>query len=260
MTSHMPASKLIVACHADQGLLGVAAADRAATIIRSALEKNGRARILLAAANSQRETIAALVQRTEIDWSKVEAFHLDEYIGIPAEHPASFRLWIRKHFAEKARPGLMRYLEGDALDLDVELDRYARDLFSAPVDLAFVGFGENGHIAFNDPPTAEFDDPLLLKRVQLDHACRMQQVGEGHFLDLATVPREAVTVTCSGLMRALHWVCAVPDARKARAVRAALEGPVTPRCPASLVRRHPRAFVFLDIASASLLERQRWFD
>ena len=122
--------------------------------------------------------------------------------------------------------------------------------------MAFVGFGENGHIAFNDPPVANFDDPLWVKRVPLDEASRRQQVGEGHFPDLASVPREALTVTCSGLMRATHWVCCVPEARKAAAVRAALEGPLTTACPASLVRRHPRAYLYLDAESAALLTRR----
>ena len=137
--------------------------------------------------------------------------------------------------------------------MDSEIKRYSDLLAAAPIDLAFVGFGENGHIAFNDPPVADFNDPLLVKRVVLDDACRRQQAGEGHFPDLVSVPREAVTITCPGLFRAQAWICCVPERRKATAVRNALEGPVSESCPASLARTHPNAHVYLDTESASLL-------
>jgi glucosamine-6-phosphate deaminase len=197
--------------------------------------------------------VGALVGHRKTDWAKVECFHLDEYVGISADHPGSLRHWLRIRFAEKVHPGAIYYLQSDAKELDAVIRDYASSLFSAPVDIAFIGFGENGHIAFNDPHVADFDDPLLIKRVFTDEAARLQQVGEGHFPDLKSVPPEAVTVTCSGLFRAENWICCVPDARKAKAVKAALEGPITTRCPASLVRRHPRAFVYLDRPSAALL-------
>jgi glucosamine-6-phosphate deaminase len=145
------------------------------------------------------------------------------------------------------------YLKGDAADLNAEIKRYSDLLLAEPVDLAFVGFGENGHIAFNDPPVANFNDPATVKRIELDQACRRQQAGEGHFPNEESVPKEAVTITCPGLFRAGAWVCCVPEKRKAEAVRNALEGPISERCPASLVRRHPNAFVYLDRESASLL-------
>lgn len=151
------------------------------------------------------------------------------------------------------QPGRIHYIDGQAADLEQEIARYSALIEEEPVDLAFVGIGENGHIAFNDPPVADFDDPAVLKRVVLDQACRRQQAGEGHFENADTVPNEAITVTCSTLFRVNTWICCVPDARKAKAVRDSLEGPISPACPGSLVRQHPNSFVYLDSASASLL-------
>ena len=148
---------------------------------------------------------------------------------------------------------MTHYLQGDARDLETEIARYTQLLDEAPIDLAFAGFGENGHIAFNDPPVANFEDPLTVKIVTLDDACRHQQAGEGHFPDFDSVPLRALTITCSGLFRAEAWVCNVPDFRKAEAVRNALEGLISESCPASLVRKHPNSYVFLDLPSASLL-------
>ena len=175
-------------------------------------------------------------------WTSTSAFPLHT-------RPAS-GYWIQTRLVDKVHPGRVEYLEGDAPDLDLELKRYTAVLSEAPNDLGFVGFGENGHIAFNDPPVADFHDPLLVKRVVLDEACRRQQAGEGHFQDADSVPREAVTITCSGLLQIRCWICCVPEARKAEAVRNALEGPVTTACPASIVREHPDATVYLDEQSA----------
>lgn len=241
---------------ADVTALADEAATEAAAIIGEAIARNANPRIMVATGNSQLACIDALTRRNDIDWQSVEAFHMDEYVGISPNHPSSFRYWVRTRVEEKVRPGRMNYLEGDAHDIDAEIARYAALLEAAPIDLAFVGFGENGHIAFNDPPVADFDDPATVKRVELDEACRRQQWGEGHFPSLEAVPREALTVTCTGLFRAQAWICAVPEARKAEAVRNALEGPVSTACPASLVRRHPRASVYLDKASAALLIRK----
>ena len=229
------------------------AAQNAGEILRSCLRNRGSARILVGTGNSQLEMIRFLTADAAIDWSAIEAFHLDEYVGISANHPSSFRYWIRVNFAEKVHPKRMHYLEGDAASLDRMIEDYARRLAAAPIDLAFVGIGENGHIAFNDPHVADFSDPLAVKRVELDDACRRQQVGEGHFPDLQSVPQEAVTVSCTGLLRATHWICCVPDRRKAKAVKCSLEGPVSTLCPGSLVQTHPSAFVYLDRESASLL-------
>ncbi len=178
---------------------------------------------------------------------------MDEYVGISATHPSSFRYWIRTRLEERVHPRAAHYIEGDAPNTAHAISAYTSLLEEAPIDLAFVGFGENGHIAFNDPPVADFHDPKILKVVTLDEACRRQQAGEGHFDDTASVPEEALTITCPGLFRAAAWVCCVPEARKAEAVRAALEGPISETCPASLVRRHPNAYVFLDVDSASKL-------
>lgn len=229
-----------------------AAAAAAARLLRGVLQTQGKARILVGTGNSQLAMVGFLTRESGIDWSKVDSFHLDEYVGMSAQHPASFRRWLRVNFAEKARPRTMNYMEGDAKDIDEMTRRYAAALTAEPIDLAFVGIGENGHIAFNDPP-ANFNDTAMVKRVRLDEASRRQQVGEGHFPDLESVPREAITVSCAGLMSAKHWICCVPDQRKARAVRDSLEGPLTPACPGSITRQHPSVAIFLDAASASLL-------
>jgi glucosamine-6-phosphate deaminase len=236
--------------------LGAAAAAKAAEVINQAIDKSGRARVIVATGNSQLPLVEALVTQ-DVPWQKVEIFHMDEYAGMSKDHPASFRLWIKSRVEDKVHPSRMNYLEGDAPDLDAEIQRYTRLLSEAPIDLAFVGFGENGHIAFNDPHVADFNDPAMVKRVILDDACRRQQAGEGHFPDAASVPGEAITITCSGLFRAKTWVCSVPEVRKAAAVRNALEGEISEACPASLVRRHPAAYVYLDTNSASLLARTR---
>lgn len=232
--------------------LGIAAAERAAILIRDAIKHNGRARIVVATGNSQIPLVDALAKQA-IEWQAVEVFHMDEYAEMKQTHPASFRHWIKTRVEDIVHPGKLHYIAGDASDLDAEMKRYSNLLEQAPIDLAFVGFGENGHIAFNDPPNANFEDPVIVKRVHLDDACRRQQAGEGHFKDLASVPLEAVTVTCTGLFRARAWICCVPEARKAKAVRDALEGPISVSCPASIVQRHPNAHVYLDQESAALL-------
>ena len=235
--------------------LGMAAAAQAAEIITKAIGRRGHARILVATGNSQLELIKHLSTQ-KLAWDKVDAFHLDEYVGISAHHPASFRHWIKHRFADLVHPRSMEYLRGDAPDADAEAERYAQLLLADSIDLAFVGFGENGHIAFNDPHVADFNDPLTVKRVELDHACRAQQVNEKHFPDIASVPSHALSVTCSALLRAANWICSVPELRKATAVQQALEGPITSACPASVVRTHPNAYVYLDRESSSKLSRK----
>jgi glucosamine-6-phosphate deaminase len=233
--------------------LGAAAASDAARFISSAVRERGRARIIVATGNSQLELIGALVEIPGVPWKSVEVFHLDEYVGMPNAHPSSFRLWIKRRIEDVVHPGAIQYMQGDAPDLDAEIERYTKLLNHSPNDLAFVGFGENGHIAFNDPHVADFADPVTIKRVVMDDASRRQQAGEGHFDSPASVPHEALTVTCSALMRARAWICAVPERRKAQAVRNALEGPIATTCPSSIVRTHPDAAVYLDEESAALL-------
>lgn len=242
-----------VEIHSSVAALGEAAAAQTARLIAGAIAARGHARIIVATGNSQLAFISALMKRRDVEWGRVEAFHMDEYVGIRKDHPASFRLWLRTRVDEKSALGDMHYIDGDASDLSGEIARYTQLLTAKPIDIAFVGFGENGHIAFNDPPVADFRDPATLKIVTLDEACRRQQVGEGHFKDMDSVPKQALTITCPGLFRAAAWVCCVPEARKAKAVRGALEGPITTECPASIVRTHPQPFVYLDQDSAALL-------
>jgi glucosamine-6-phosphate deaminase len=243
----------IFECKAD---LGRAAAASAADVLRSALATRGSARIIVGTGPSQNETIAALAAEPGVNWDRVEVFHMDEYVGMPATHPASFRRWLDDHLVSPVHPGSVHYLNGDAADVDGECARYADLLRAAPIDITFIGFGENGHIAFNDPGVADFNDPLAVKRVRIDERCRRQQVGEGHFPSIDSVPPEAITVTCPVLVSAAHLICSVPNRRKAQAARNAIEGPLTESCPASLVMRHPRCEVFLDTESASLLIRR----
>jgi glucosamine-6-phosphate deaminase len=241
-----------VAVYGSASEAGAAAASKAAELIRAAIAKRGRARIIGATGNSQIPLVDALV-REDLDWNAVELFHMDEYVGLPATHPSSFRYWMKTRVEDRVHPRATHYIEGDARDLPAEISRYVRLLNEAPIDLAFVGFGENGHIAFNDPPVADFHDNETMKVITLDDACRRQQAGEGHFPDVASVPAEAVTITCPGLFRAASWVCCVPELRKSEAVRNALEGPISEACPASLARTHANTFVYLDSESASRL-------
>jgi glucosamine-6-phosphate deaminase len=230
-----------------------AAALDAVSILRNVLGQRGSARIIVGTGNSQVDLIGALVQASGLDWSRMEVFHMDEYVGMSEDHPASFHRWLRTRVVEIVHPGKVHYMYGDAPDLFRECERYAALLHSAPIDLCFIGFGENGHIAFNDPGVADFHDPLAVKRVTMDERCRRQQVGEGHFPTLDAMPREALTLTCPELFRAEHLICTVPDQRKAEAVKNALTGPITEACPSSLMRTHPAAAIYLDVDSASLL-------
>jgi glucosamine-6-phosphate deaminase len=233
--------------------LGAAAARHAADLIHQAILARGKARLVVATGNSQLNLIHALVEIPGVEWSRVEVFHMDEYVGMPLTHPSSFRLWIKLLIEDKVHPAVVNYMEGDAPDPDAEMERYSRLLRAEPIDLAFVGFGENGHIAFNDPHIADFNDPAEVKRVSPDEVSRRQQAGEGHFANPDLMPREAFTMTCPALFRAGAWVCSVQELRKAQAVRCALEGPISTACPASIVRTHPNATVYLDRESASLL-------
>lgn len=248
--------KLGVEIHPSKEELGTAAGGHAAILFQDAIAARGRARIIVGTGPSQNEVIQTVVSAPGIDWRRVEVFHMDEYAGVAADHPASFRLWLKTHVTDRTTPGATHYLNGDAPDWKRECARYSSLLAEAPIDLCFIGFGENGHIAFNDPHEADFNDPDLVKRVTLDEGCRSQQVGEGHFADLASVPMHALTLTCPALMSARFLVCSVPDKRKAGAVARALDGSVHPACPASIVRTHPAATLHLDPNSASLLTRR----
>jgi glucosamine-6-phosphate deaminase len=231
-------------------LAAVAAAD-AAERLRAAIVARGLARIVAATGASQFEFLARLTREAGIDWTRVEMFHLDEYIGLPIDHPASFRKYLLERLIRPA--GILDYhlLDGEA-DPGSVVRSVGEALGKAPVDAAFVGIGENGHLAFNDPP-ADFttDAPFLI--VRLDEACRRQQVGEGWFATIADVPETAISMSIRQILSANVILCVVPDRRKAEAVRASLEGPVTPHTPASILRTHRDVTVYLDRESASLL-------
>ncbi|NLV92080.1 MAG: glucosamine-6-phosphate deaminase [Firmicutes bacterium] len=233
--------------------LGRAAAAAAAEHIAALQTQEDRVNLMFSTGASQFEFVAALKDHKEIDWSRVNGFHLDEYIDMDDQHPASFRLWLRTRVEEPFQPGKFYYIEGDAEDTEAEIQRYARLLEENPIDLGFIGIGENGHIAFNDPPVADFEDPKAVKVVELDEACRRQQLGEGWFPTLEDVPRYAISLTIPSIMKCKKIISVVPDGRKAEAVRKALEGPIETACPASILRTHPDVTIFLDQDSASLL-------
>jgi len=249
---------LSVRVFGDRKALGMEAAREAASLIQQAIRERGRARLVFSAANSQLEMVESLTASNGIDWKSVEVFHVDEYAGMPLSHSASFAGWVKRNVVDRVHPGKAHFLAGDAPDRIAEFRRYAALLSEAPLDISFLGFGENGHIGFNDPHEADFQDRHLVRSVSLDERCRLQQVMEGHWPDLNAVPKEGITLTCPVLVSADHIICCVPDLRKAEAVRDALEGPVSPSCPGSLVRTHPRAQLYLDRQSASLLSREIW--
>ena len=217
------------------------------------LSKQPSAALVLATGNSQIDFLSRLVELGGIDWSCVTLFHMDEYLGLSGDHPASFRRYMRERVEQRVRPKAFHYLDGEALEPIQECDRYARLLEQQAIDLCCLGVGENGHLAFNDPPVADFRDPRLVKIVKLDEACRNQQVGEGHFPSLGAVPAYALTLTVPALCRAKKMICISPEKRKAAAIREALKGPVDRSCPASILRRQPHATLYLDSESASLL-------
>ncbi len=243
---------LVKVC-ADRQSLGEAAGEHGASLLRERLAEKSVVRVVFACAPSQEATLAALTAAPGIDWHRVHVMHMDEYTGLPDTHPASFRRWLKEHLVAKACPGRVDYLNGDAADAEAECRRYAVCVAASPVDVCFLGIGENGHIAFNDPPVADFDDPQRVKIVTLDEACRMQQATEGHFPTLGNVPRQALTLTCPVLLAAEHLIASVPGPRKAEAVRQAIHGPRSTACPASAIMDHPRATVYLDAESASRL-------
>lgn len=239
----------------DKPKLGRAAAEQAANAIRGAISKRGSARIIAATAASQLEFLDALTKMPGIDWARVEAFHLDEYIGLPITHPGSFRKMLMEQLVSKT--GIKRYhlLEGDAADPEAAVREAGKQLASAPVDIAFLGIGENGHIAFNDPP-ADFDteEPYII--VKLDQACRQQQVGEAWFANISQVPERAISMSARQILKAKEILAVVPDKRKAQAIKACFEGKISPMAPASILRRHPNATVYVDTNSASLLSAE----
>jgi glucosamine-6-phosphate deaminase len=221
--------------------------------LQEVLAQQETATAILATGNSQIQFLDALIRLGGVEWSRLSLFHMDEYLGLSGEHPASFRRYMRERVEQRVKPRVFHYLEGDAEQPIAECERYTKLLRAQPVDLCCLGVGENGHIAFNDPPVADFNDPRAVKIVKLDLKCRQQQVGEGHFPSIDAMPQYALTLTIPTLCSAKRMLCIVPEARKAQAVKDMLRGPISTACPASWLRRQPQASLFLDSASASLL-------
>jgi glucosamine-6-phosphate deaminase len=231
--------------------LAEAAAVQAAEIIARAISESGSARIVAATGASQFEFLKSLIGKPGIDWKRIEMFHLDEYVNLPISHPASFRRYLRERLIQPAGIENYHLLDG-AADPD-DICRRTGDLIkAAPIDVAFVGIGENGHLAFNDPP-ADFETDEAYIVVNLDDVCRAQQVGEGWFANLAEVPKQAISMTVKQILRAREIICVAPDARKADAVRNCFEREISPQFPASILRTHDKTTVYLDTESASLL-------
>jgi glucosamine-6-phosphate deaminase len=242
---------MVLRIYDDKSSLARAAATESAASLRDAIASRGCARIIAATGASQFEFLDLLTASAGIDWSRVEMFHLDEYIGLPVSHPASFRKFLLERLIRKA--GITKYhlLDGDA-DVDAVIRGVGKRLSAAPVDIAFVGIGENGHLAFNDPPAdVETEEPYLV--VELDEACRRQQVGEGWFKDLPDVPRRAITMSMRQILKAKKILAIVSESRKAEAVKKCFEGEISASAPASYLRTHANALVLLDKKSAALL-------
>lgn len=241
----------------DRQETGRAAAEMAAAILRSALVSQETARFVAATGASQFTFLDHLTRAEGIDWDRTVMFHLDEYVGLPESHPASFRKYLMERLVAKVHPGRVHLIQGDAEDAEKERRRVSRLISEEPINVAFVGIGENGHLAFNDPP-ADFEtgEPFIV--VKLNEACRRQQVGEGWFPTVGDVPERAITMSIGQIMKSETIICTVPDRRKAKAVRDCLsEGaPVSPMFPASILKEHRQAFVFLDPESSSLLDKR----
>jgi len=231
--------------------LGRAAAEQAAASIRNAIRESGRARIIAATGASQFDFLEVLTKAEDIDWRRVEMFHLDEYIGLPMSHPASFRRYLRERLIQKTGIANYHLLDGET-DPSAAIRSANEAIAAAPIDIAFVGIGENGHLAFNDPPADfETEEPYLI--VNLDQACRLQQVGEGWFANISETPKQAISMSIRQILKAKEILAVVPDSRKAKAVKACLEGEISPMAPASILRRHENTTVYLDKNSAALL-------
>lgn len=232
--------------------LGKAAAEQFAKAVSQHLAERGEIAVILATGNSQLSFIRAVVQRDDIDWSKVTVLHMDEYQGMSESHPASFRRWMRENLLARVAPKAFYGVRGDAESVELELERYGALVRELDPDICVMGIGENGHLAFNDPP-ADLETRELIHLVELDEACRKQQVGEGHFESVEQAPTKALSLTVHALLRPATVMVLTPESRKAAAVRLALLGPVTPDCPASVLQQAPHATLFLDEDSAAEL-------
>ena len=235
--------------------MGKAAAKRAAGILKEAIKEKNQAVFVAATGASQFEFLENLVSIPSVDWLKTTMFHLDEYVGIPENHPASFRRYLKERLIDKVHLGTVYLINGDSEKPELECERLNKIISKKEIDVALVGIGENGHLAFNDPP-ADFNTEKPYIVVELDEACRRQQLGEGWFKSFDEVPRRAISMSIKQIMKSKNIICTVPDSRKAQAVRDCLEGEISSYHPASILRKHKKAFLFLDKNSAKLLKKQ----
>jgi glucosamine-6-phosphate deaminase len=250
--------QLRVVRYANRQSLGQAAGQEIATFLRERLGEQPSVRVVFAAAPSQNETLATLVAAEGIDWSRVVAFHMDEYVGLAADAPQRFSRYLREHLFDRVQPGRVELIGTEHPlatlgDAEAECRRYTGLLAEGPIDLVCFGIGENGHIAFNDPPVADFDDSLVVKPVELDLTCRQQQVNDGCFATLEAVPTHAITLTIPTLVHAERMVCAVPGPTKRAAVAGVLAGPVSTACPATILRTHASCTLHVDADSCPQL-------
>ncbi|MBA2481184.1 MAG: glucosamine-6-phosphate deaminase [Planctomycetes bacterium] len=250
-TKSFKADQLAVKVYATVRDLAADAAQDAQKIIKEAIAAKGSAAAILATGNSQLEFLDAWVKLGGLDWSKVTLFHMDEYLGLPDSHSASFRKYMKERVEAVVKPKAFHYVIGDGMEPIKECDEYERKLRAQPIDLCCLGIGENGHLAFNDPPVADFADKRYAKIVKLDTACRQQQVGEGHFKALNDVPQYAISLTIPALCAAKRMMAIVPEKRKAAAVKGTLKGPVSTDCPGSFLRTQAHCTLYLDADSAS---------
>jgi len=234
--------------------LGISAAKKAADILTKTIQEKGQATFIAATGASQFEFLENLTSISSIDWSKTTMFHLDEYVGLPETHPASFRKYLKERLINKVHPGNVHLIKGDAKSPELECERLDKIIKRKEIDVAFVGIGENGHLAFNDPP-ANFDIKKSYLIVELDDACRKQQLGEGWFENLEEVPKQAISMSIYQIMKSKNIICTVPDKRKAEAVKNCLEEEISPLYPASILRKHPQIYLYLDKNSASLINK-----
>jgi glucosamine-6-phosphate deaminase len=249
----LQADNLQVKVFADRCQMGLAAALQVAEEMKTITQNKSHVSIIFAAAPSQDEFLSVLSILDGLPWDRVIAFHMDEYVGISEDAPQSLRQYLKTHLLDRVKPGVVHLLQGEADNPQAECQRYARLLQAFPPDIVCAGIGENGHLAFNEPSEANFTDKEAVKIVTLDQQSRMQQVHDGCFPDLDSVPKQAFTLTIPALVAARTIVCVVPGPRKAQAVHRVLTGSITSDCPASILRVHPRAFLFLDRDSAALL-------
>lgn len=239
---------LLVKVYGTRADMGNAAAVHTAQLMRTLLEQKDHIRMIFAAAPSQNEFLAALCREQGIDWGRVTAFHMDEYVGLPDDHQARFVNYLNQHLFDVVSLGTVERMQASGSP-EAECVRYSQLIAAAPIDIVCLGIGENGHLAFNDPGIAEFRDPAAMKQVQLDDECRMQQVHDGCFPEFDAVPTTAVTLTIPTLMSADHMVCVVPGTTKRKAIQITLQGPIVEACPASILRTHANCVLFVDSAA-----------